>query len=122
VFQQLKKPHSQSQARQQATRKGVAGILVADVVLLLAVYLVNLDVQNRINCAVGLAPYCSARSDPSFSYSLLTQFFSMRSGNMLLTSPPTLDWTQVLILLLIVINIWFFLPLFRRRSTTEPKV
>jgi len=63
-----------------------------------------------------------ARSDPSFSYSLLIQFFSMRSGNLLLTSPPTLDWTQVLILLLVVIDVWYFWALSRDRSATEPRV
>lgn len=96
--------------------------MVADVVLLLLVYLVNLDVQYRINCALGSALYCMARSDPSFSYSLLIQVFSMRSGNTLLTSPPVLDWIQVIVLLLIVINVWFFLQLFRHPSTAGSKV
>ena len=89
---------------------------------MLLVYLVNLDVQTRVDCALGRAPDCMVRSNPSFSYSVLIQFFSMRSENTLLTSPPVLDWTQVFVLLLIILNVWYFLPFFRRRSSSESTV
>lgn len=91
-------------------------VVAVDAILLLLVYLVQLDEQWRLACALGHELSCSARSGPSYSYSLLTQSFSMNSNTgMALRSPPALDWTQVFVVLLVVVNVWFLLPTLRKR-------
>ena len=102
-------------------RKTIVEVAAFDAILLLLTYLVFLDEQWRFACALGQEPSCIARSDPSYSYSVLTQFFSMKSQSMmLLGSPPVLDWTQVFALLLVVVNVWFLSSILRKRSSTAP--
>ena len=99
-------------------RRLTVEVAVANAVLLILAYFVYTDVLWRIGCALGQGLNCSVRSAPSFSYSLLTQFFSMRNGAMLLTSPPTLDWIQVFVAILLVVDIWYLL---RARAKRKPR-
>ncbi len=91
-------------------------VLAADALLLVALYYVVQDLSWRISYAASLHTACPnlCGYTPSFSYSFLTRLFTM-SGNPLLrssalvrlTSPPTLDWVQVLSVMLVAVNAWF---------------
>jgi hypothetical protein len=84
-------------------------VIVADIFLLTGEYYVNQDLQWRAAYAASVHNACGVLCSytPSFSYSLLTQFFTMSGGRLTLVSPPTLDWVQALVLALVVINGWF---------------
>ncbi len=87
---------------------------LADAVLLSAFYFVIQDLQWR-------SAYASSNGfTPSNSYSLLTRFFSIARGGLALASPPTLDWVQVIVATLLVLNAWFFIRMFRLRSARSP--
>jgi hypothetical protein len=75
--------------------------VLADAVLLFALYLVLLDFQWKVDYAAS-----NGMQNPSFSYSILTRGFSMFDPrvNMTLASPPTLDLIQVLLVVLVVLN------------------
>ncbi len=98
-------------------------VLIADAVLLLAEFFVVQDVQARVGCALGSPLYgsaCLGRLSPTFSYSFLTQSFSMSSNGEILQSPIMLDWTQLVAGALIVINVWFVSVVVRRKSAASP--
>ena len=101
------------------TRRLTIEVLVANAFLLILAYLVYADEQWRIGCALGQGINCSIRSAPSYTYSLLTRFFSMRNATMSLTSPPILDWIQVLAVVLVLVDVWYLLR-FRSRRTLLP--
>ena len=84
-------------------------VLAADVVLLAAGFWVLQDLQWRTGFASSLHDACSpiCRYSPSFSYSVLTRFFTMAGNGVSLTSPPTLDWVQLIACLLVIVNAWF---------------
>jgi hypothetical protein len=79
----------------------VVKAVLADAVLLFALYLVLLDLQWKVDYATS-----NGMHNPSFSYSILTRGFSMFDPrvNMTLASPPTLDLVQVLLVVLVVLN------------------
>ncbi|HEV2227188.1 MAG TPA: hypothetical protein VGR56_10345 [Nitrososphaerales archaeon] len=84
-------------------------VFLADVVLLFALYSVFVDLQWRTGYATYLHSACPqfCSYSPSFSYSLLTQFFTLAGNGVRLTSPPTLDWVQLIVYALVVLNAWF---------------
>ena len=84
-------------------------VLAVDVILLAAGFWVLQDLQWRVGFASSLHNACSpiCRYSPSFSYSVLTRFFTMTGNGVSLTSPPTLDWVQLIVCLLVVVNAWF---------------
>jgi hypothetical protein len=84
-------------------------VLAVDIVLLVALFYVLQDLQWRSNFAASLHRACSPPCgySTSYSYSLLTRFFTMSGNGVGLTSPPTLDWIQVITLVLVAINAWF---------------
>ena len=85
-------------------------ILIADAVLLAAEFLILQDLQWR-------SSYAAAEGlSPSYSYSVLTQFFAISGGGATLTSPPTLDWVQLLVVVLVVLNVWYAYRSLRRRN------
>jgi hypothetical protein len=97
-----------------ATRLGAMArtlyfVLLADVLMLVALLLVEQDLAWRTAYAASFHSACpqSCGYSPSFSYGILTQFFAMSGNHVVLTSPPTLDWVQVLAYALIVVNVWF---------------
>jgi hypothetical protein len=94
-------------------------VLAADTVLLITLYYVIQDLQWRTSFAAS--PHASALHgySPSFGYNLFTRIFTMSGGGLPLTSPPTLDWVQVLALVLVAINAWYaYVTLTRRRGAT----
>jgi len=101
------------------TRRLTIEVLIANAFLLILIYSVYADEQWRIGCALGQGFNCSVRSAPSYAYSLLTRFFSMRNATMPLTSPPILDWIQVLVVVLLLVDVWYLLR-FRARRTPLP--
>ncbi len=89
--------------------KNAVKVLVADVVLLVAEFYVLQDLQWRSNFATLPKMVCpqSCSYTPSFSYGVLTQLFTMAGKGVSLTSPATLDWTQLIVVLLVLLNSWF---------------
>ncbi len=88
-------------------RTGVK-VLGVDSVLLVTEYLVLQDVLWR-------SAYASSEGlSPSYSYSLLTQFFTMAGRSLVLESPPTLDWVLVLLVVLVILNLWYSIVAIRR--------
>lgn len=82
-------------------------VALIDLLLLVALYFVFGDLAWRAYYA-GTAHAGLVRGYGSaFSYSLLTRTFTMTGGAIPLVSPPTLDWVQVLVYLLVVLNGWF---------------
>jgi hypothetical protein len=104
--------------------RAIFKVLAADIVLLVALFYVLQDLQWRSNFAASLHRACplSCGYSPSSSYSLLTRFFTMSGNGVSLTSPATLDWVQVIALLLAVINVWFIYATLakQRASKTSP--
>lgn len=96
---------------------------LADVVLLFALYSVLQDLQWRLGYASSLHSACPlfCSYSPSFSYSLLIQFFTLARNGVSLTSPPTLDWVQLLAYTLVALNAWYaYKTLKSRRLRTPP--
>lgn len=94
-------------------------VAVTDALLLVGTYLVIVNRQWKINCALGLTTDCTPRNSPHFAYSVFTVYFSMNSSltpHVLLTSPPSLDWVQVFVAALVVINAWYLITHLRERS------
>lgn len=91
-------------------------VAVADALLLIGTYLVVLNRQWKVNCVLGMANDCTPRSSPHFSYSVFTVYFSLNSSltpHVLLASPPSLDWVQVFVAALVILNVWYSLTLLR---------
>ena len=74
---------------------------MADLLLLAALVWVESDLQGRISYATRVLGY-----SVSFSYAPFTQYFTMFSSKVRLTSPPTLDWIHVLAVVLVLLNAW----------------
>jgi hypothetical protein len=96
-------------------------VAAVDLVLVTALYLVLQDLSWRSYYAgtphVPGSPYI-----PGSSYSLLTRAFTMAGGPLPLISPPTLDWVQLIVYLLVVINAWFaYTALKSMRSRQVPR-
>lgn len=83
-------------------------VLLADAVLVGAMLWVFGDLQWRAAYAASQHSACPAGCgySPSFSYTFLTQFFTMSGGSVSLTSPPTLDWIQLIFYTILVVNGW----------------
>jgi hypothetical protein len=89
-------------------------VIAADLVLLAALLWVLQDLQWRTWYAAS--PHAGTTGyTPSFSYSVLTQFFTMAGSGVSLTSPPTLDWVQFLAYVLVALNAWFAYQILRHR-------
>jgi len=92
-------------------------VLLVDAVLVLAVSFVFQDLQWRTSYAATLHYACPqpCSYSSSFSYSVLTRFFTMSGNGVSLTSPPTIDWVQILAVLLAAINAWFAYTILSKR-------
>ncbi|MDE1853718.1 MAG: hypothetical protein KGI38_08230 [Thaumarchaeota archaeon] len=105
--------------------KNTLTVLVIDAVLLIALFYVVGDLQWRVTYATSAHSACPPPGcgyAPSFSYSLLTQFFTMAGNGVSLTSPPTLDWIQALSYALVAINAWFVYRWYRSSRPRVPSV
>lgn len=96
-------------------------MLIADVVLLGTLFFVLQDLQWREAFAASPHNACPqlCSYSPSFSYNLLTRFFTMVGNGQSLVSPPTLDWVQLLALALVVVNVLFAYAALAERRKTE---
>ncbi len=92
---------------------------LADMVLLVALAFVLQDLDWRAYYA-GTAHAGVSGYSPSFSLSLFTRFFTMSGSGVSLTSPPILDWVQILVLGLILVNGWFIYAVLRSRKPSSP--
>jgi hypothetical protein len=89
-------------------RKTVLEVLFADLIIIVAEYLVIQDLQWRSNYAAAAVNRCSGicSYSPSFSFGFLTRVFTMSGNSVQLSSPPTFDWVQALAYALVVLNGW----------------
>lgn len=83
-------------------------VLLVDLLFVVALYFVFSDLSWRTYYAMSPHDACGGLCSytPSFSFSLLTRFFTMAGNGVSLTSPPTLDWVQVIVVLLVAVNGW----------------
>jgi len=97
-------------------------VLVADIILLVGEFYVIQDLQWRTSYAAS--PHANAPNgyNPSFAYNIFTQFFTMSGNGVSLTSPPTLDWIQLLTVALVVLNLWFAYTYWKGRRASRPSV
>ena len=84
-------------------------LLAVDAFFVVLAYLVIRDQETRAAYAASLHDACAGLCSytPSFSYGAFTQYFTMSGNGVTLTSPPTLDWFQVIAVVLVVINAWY---------------
>jgi hypothetical protein len=101
-------------------RHGLA-VFLADIVLLFALYSVFVDLQWRTGYAASVHSACPqfCSYSPSFGYSLLTQFFTLAGNGVRLTSPPTLDWVQLVVYVLVVLNAWYAYKTLKSRGLKQ---
>jgi hypothetical protein len=95
-------------------KTGFLKVAVLDVVLLVFAYYVLQDLDWRSSFAV------SRGFGATTSYSLLTRMFEMVGRGTTLQSPPTLDWIQVVVAILIILNLGYAFGALRG-SRREPK-
>ena len=100
-------------------------LLTVDAVLVALAYLVVQDQAVRAGYAASMHTACAnlCSYTPSFSYGILIQYFTMTGNGVSLTSPPTLDWFQVIAVLLVIVNAWHFYSNYvkgRRASKSDP--
>ena len=99
------------------TRRLIA-VVVVDVLLLIAIFLVAEDLQWRAAYAASPHQACSVLKGntwvgidcsytPSFNFSILVQFFTMNGNGQQLVSPPTFSWIELFALVLVLLNVWF---------------
>lgn len=95
-------------------------VLAIDIILAATLVYVVGDQQWR----VAYAESSHARTTgyaTSFSYSVFTQVFTMAGKGISLASPLTLDWVQVLAVVLFAVNAWFaYVTLAGRRRKPAP--
>ena len=94
--------------------KFVYKVLLVDLVLVLGLYFVLGDLSWRSYYAMSPHNACGGVCSytPSFSFNVLTRFFTMAGNGVPLTSPPTLDWVQLLLLALFALNGWYLYSTF----------
>jgi hypothetical protein len=91
-------------------------VVLVDILILIALYYVVADQQSRVSYAASPHGHTSVGYSVSFGYSLFTQIFTMSGPGVTLSSPPTLDWIQVLVFALVLLNGWFLYSVYRGRS------
>jgi hypothetical protein len=93
-------------------------VIVVDLVLLVALYYVSQDLQWRSDYAASAHDRCYGMCSysPSYALSVLTRFFTMSGNGQSLTSPPTLDWVQLLAYAIILLNAWYAYAVIRGRK------
>jgi hypothetical protein len=96
--------------------RALFAVIAADILLIAGEFYVSQDLAWRSSYATG------EHLIPSFSYSFLTQFFTMAGGPLKLVSPPTLDWVQALAIVLVAINGWFLYAFIRARSRVSTSI
>jgi hypothetical protein len=96
-------------------KTGPIKIVVTDLVLVVFGYYVLQDLDWR-------SGFASSRGfSSSTAYSFLTRSFAMTGQGSVLRSPPTLDWIQVVVALLIIVNlVYAFDALKGARGSAEP--
>ena len=99
-------------------------VLLVDAVLLIAEYSVIQDLSWRSGYAASPQDRCAGICSytPSFGHNILTQYFTMAGNGVSLTSPPTLDWVQLLGLALVLVNVWYGYNLWLKRRQSKGPV
>ena len=87
-------------------------VVLADVIMSFGLILVLEDLGWR-------SAYAATKGfSPSYSYSVFTHVFSLTRQQLILASPLTLDWIQLFVAGLIVLNLWYLVR-FAKRGKPE---
>ena len=89
-------------------------VAIVDALCLVSLALVLQDLAGRTAYAASSHAAAPSGYVPTFSYYILTRTFTMSGGALALVSPPTLDWIQLLALILVVVNGWYFYGLWTK--------
>lgn len=92
-------------------------VALIDAILVASFAYVYQDLQWRVGYAQSPHSACLHLCSYTASFSLgpLTRVFTMVGNGATLAGPLTLDWIQVLAILLVVVNAWFAFSLIRGR-------
>ena len=93
--------------------KGFVNLVLLDLVLFAILTGVLADEQWKAAYAIKKG------MQPTIDYSILTQYFSMKTLPMTLVSPPTLSWIEVVVVLLAVSNGLFLYRKLRSRDERD---
>ena len=88
--------------------RNLAKVVLADVIMAVGLALVLEDLGWR-------SAYAAAKGfSPSYSYSVFSQVFSLTRQELDLASPLTLDWIQLFVVGLVVLNLWYLVRVAKR--------
>lgn len=95
-----------------------------DAVLIAAFAYVYEDLLWRTAYAESVHTACTqgCSYSASFSFGVLTRVFTMAGNGVVLTSPLTLDWVQVILVLLVVANGLYAFSFLRSRRAVHAAV
>lgn len=91
-------------------------VAFVDLGLLASMYFILQDLAWRAYYA-GTPHAAVSGYVPSDGFSVFVRYFTMAGSGVSLTSPPTLDWVQVIVLLLVAINGWLAYQMYLTRRT-----
>jgi hypothetical protein len=92
---------------------------VANAVGIVLLYFVQLDLWWRSSCRLDTVPSCISHV-ASVTYFPFTKVTRLAGSGLPLTSPLTLDWFQVILVLLVVIDAYCLAQYFIGRSRSTP--
>ncbi len=88
----------------QIMRLAVKAVIV-NVIGILVVYFVRLDLTVRSSCGSLTLPFCRAPIE-SIAYGPLTLTTQLASSGIPLLSPLTLDWSQVALITMVIVDLY----------------
>ena len=96
--------------------------LLADIVFVVALYFVLQDLNWRTSYAASPHDACGGLCTyaPSFAYGLFTRTFTMSGNGVSLASPATVDWVQIIVVLLLLVNGWCLYVVLKERKPESP--
>jgi hypothetical protein len=99
-------------------------VLMVDLVLVVAEFLVIQDLQWRSSYAAAAVNRCAGLCSyaPSLSYGFLTHVFTMSGNSVQLSSPTTFDWVQAIAYALALLNGWLIYKYVQSRRAPAPGV
>lgn len=93
---------------------------VVNAVGIVLLYFVELDVLWRSSCGGDTTPSCISHV-AAVSYFPFTMVSHLAGSGLPLTSPLTLDWFQVILVSLVIIDAYCLVRFFTRRSRSAPQ-
>jgi hypothetical protein len=92
--------------------------IAVNAVAVVLLYLVVVDMGWRASCAT-LSPAGCRASVASITYWPFFDYYHLIRAGTVLTSPPTFDWIQALVVFLVVFDLYFAYRWFRARNRSR---